>query len=220
MNDIMDEASDRNYRLNVGFQYPNQPSYIDAGKNTYNIHWLVLAKQYLMRSGYKGEPVVLLASKDYPPMYNSALVMQQELQAVGINAQLNVVDWPTSVQLAANTTSGWNFFYTGWGTPTELGPNDTMLNRVGATATYKPKGGAEDTKMVALWNDMNALPTAEERKQAFAKMQEYALDQVYALPFGSFTKVQGVVAQRAGLRAVPYPANGQCVVEPVTQMAA
>ena len=28
----MDAASDGNYNLNVGFQYPNQPDYSDAGK--------------------------------------------------------------------------------------------------------------------------------------------------------------------------------------------
>ncbi|MGH7211586.1 MAG: ABC transporter substrate-binding protein, partial [Acetobacteraceae bacterium] len=35
MDDIMDAASDGNYRLNVGFQYPTQSDYTDAGKNTY-----------------------------------------------------------------------------------------------------------------------------------------------------------------------------------------
>ncbi len=33
----MDAATDGNYRLNVGLQYPNQPDYTDAGKETYNI---------------------------------------------------------------------------------------------------------------------------------------------------------------------------------------
>jgi peptide/nickel transport system substrate-binding protein len=202
MDEIMDAASDGNYRLNVGFQYPNQPSYSDAGKETYNVHDPALAKHYLAQSGYKGEPVVLLTDKDYSPMYNSALVMQQELQAIGINAQMKVVDWPTSVQLSANTTDGWNFFYTGWGTPTALGANDTMLNLIGPNAAYKPKGGAEDPKLLAMWNDMNTLPTPADRKQAFARMQQYVLDEVYAVPFGSFTKVQGVRSDVKGF--VPF----------------
>ena len=202
MDEIMDAASDGNYRLNVGFQYPNQPSYSDAGKETYNIHDPALAKNYVAQSGYKGEPVVLLTDKDYSPMYNSALVMQQELQAIGINAQMKVVDWPTSVQIQANTTDGWNFFYTGWGTPTALGANDTMLNLIGPNAAYKPKDGAEDPKMLALWNDMTTLPTPDARKQAFARMQEYVLDKVYAVPFGSFTKVQGVRSNVKGF--VPF----------------
>ena len=36
MDEIMDAATDGNYKLNVGFQYPNQPSYTDAGKETYD----------------------------------------------------------------------------------------------------------------------------------------------------------------------------------------
>ena len=36
MDEIMDAATDGNYKLNVGFQYPNQPNYTDAGKETYN----------------------------------------------------------------------------------------------------------------------------------------------------------------------------------------
>ncbi|MGH7154829.1 MAG: ABC transporter substrate-binding protein, partial [Acetobacteraceae bacterium] len=87
MKEIMQAATDGNYNLNVGYQYPNQPDYTDAGKETYNINNPKLAKEYLAKSGYKNEPVVLLTDKDYPPMYNSAVVMQQQLQTLGINAQ-------------------------------------------------------------------------------------------------------------------------------------
>ena len=45
MDEIMDAASDGNYKLNVGFQYPNQPDYTDAGKETYNINDPALAKK-------------------------------------------------------------------------------------------------------------------------------------------------------------------------------
>ena len=48
MDEIMDAASDGNYNLNVGFQYPDQPGYTDAGKETYNLHDPALAKKYLM----------------------------------------------------------------------------------------------------------------------------------------------------------------------------
>ena len=202
MDEIMDAASDGNYVLNVGFQYPNQPSYSDAGKETYNIKDATLAKKYLAQSGYKGEPVVLLTNKDYPPMYNSALVMQQQLQAIGVNAQLKVVDWPTSVQLSAKPDSGWNFFYTGWGTQPALGAGATMQFFADPGATYRPKNDKGDPQVMALWNDMNTLPTPEARQQAFANMQKYTLEQVYAVPFGSFTKVQGVRSNVQGF--VPF----------------
>jgi peptide/nickel transport system substrate-binding protein len=202
MDEIMDAASDGNYQLNVGFQYPNQPDYTDAGKETYNLHDPALARKYLTEANYQGEPVVLLTNKDYPPMYNSALVMQQQLQAVGINAQMKVVDWPTSVQMMLNTTEGWNFHFTGWGTQPALGALATMQFMIQPTATYKPKGGIDDPDMLAAWNDMNTLPTEEGRQQAFARMQKLVLDRVYAVPFGSFTKVQAVRSNVDGF--VPF----------------
>jgi peptide/nickel transport system substrate-binding protein len=192
MDEIMDAASDGNYNLNVGFQYPNQPDYTDAGKATYNLHDGELAKKYLAQAGYQGEPVVLLTDKDYPPMYNSALVMQQQLQAVGINAQMKVVDWPTSVQMSLNTTEGWNFFFTGWGTQPALGGLATMQFLVQPNAAYKPVDGKDDPDVLAAWNDMNTLPTAAGRQDAFARMQTLVLERVYAVPFGSFSKVQAV----------------------------
>jgi peptide/nickel transport system substrate-binding protein len=69
-------------------------------------------------------------------------------------------------------------------------------------AVYMPKGGQDDPQLLALWNDMNSLPTLEGRKNAFAKMQKYALEQVYTLPLGSLTKVQAVRSDVKGY--VPY----------------
>jgi peptide/nickel transport system substrate-binding protein len=202
MDDIMDAASDGNYRLNVGFQYPNQAFYSDAGKDTYNINNPTLAKKYLADSGYKGEPVVLLTDKDYPAMYNSALVMQQEMQSIGINAQLKVLDWPTSANMALKPDTGWNFFYTGWGTQPALGALATMQFFVQPGAVYMPKGGKDDPVVLKYWNEMNSLPTVDGRKKAFADMQKYVLDQVYTIPLGSLTKVQAVRSNVKGY--VPY----------------
>jgi len=202
MTPIMQAATDGNFRLNVGFQYPNQPDYTDAGKDTYNLHDPVLAKKYLKESGYKGEPVVLLTDQDYTPMYNSALVMQQQLKAVGINAQLKVVDWPTSVQISQKQDKGWNFFFTGYGTQPALGPLAVMQFFAQPTPVYRPPAGHPDPEVLKLWNAMNTEPTAAERQQAFADMQKYILDQVYAIPFGSLTKIQAVRSDVKGF--VPF----------------
>ncbi len=198
MDEIMEAASDGNYRLNAGFQYPNQPAYTDAGKETYNLHDAALAKRYLVQGGYKGEPVILLTNKDYPSMYNAALIVQQQLQAIGINAQMKVVDWLTSVQMVRNTADGWNFHFTAWGTQPNLGPLATMQALVMPGATYKPKDDKDDPDVLAAWTEMNTGPSPEARQAAFARMQKLVLDRVYALPFGSLTKMQGVRANVAG----------------------
>jgi peptide/nickel transport system substrate-binding protein len=205
MDEIMDAASDSNYRLNVGFQFPNQPDYTDAGKETYNLHNAALAKTYLSQAGYKNEPVILLTNKDYPSMYNAALVMQQQLQAVGINAQMKVVDWPTSVQMSLTADQGWNFHFTGWGTQPALGALATMQFLVEPNATYHPKDAKDDPDVLAAWKAMNTEPTEAGRQQAYAKMQQLVLERVLAIPFGSLTKVQAVRSNVSGFTPFRIP---------------
>ena len=49
---------------------------------------------------------------------------------------------------------------------------------------------------------MNASPTKEGRKEAFARMQKVILEKAYVFPFGSLTKVQ---ASRANVEGyVPF----------------
>ena len=190
MDEIMDAATDGNYRLNFGFAYPNQPDYVETGKATYNQKDPAKAKRLLAEAGYKGEPVVLLTNKDYASMYNAALVVQEQLKGIGINAEVKVVDWPTSVQMAMKPDTGWNLYFTGWGTQPALGALATMAFMAPPSSYYMPKDGKPDPDLLAAWNAMNSSPTKEERKAAFGRMQEVILTKTLAFPFGSLTKVQ------------------------------
>lgn len=198
MDEIMDAATDGNYKLNFGFAFPNQPDYVNTGKETYNQKDPAKAKKLLQEAGYKGQPVVLLTNKDYSSMYNAALVVQQELQAVGVNADVKVVDWPTAVQMAQKADSGWNLFFSGWGTQPALGALATMAFLAPPGAQYMPKNGVDDPDMLAAWNDMNNKPTKDERRAAFGEMQKVILEKAYAFPFGSLTKVQATRANVDG----------------------
>ena len=203
MEDIMDAATDGNYRLNVGFQYPNQPSYTDAGRETYNINDPARARALLRESGYRNEPIIILTNRDYPPMYNAALVMQQQLRAVGINANLRVVDWPTSVQMSQRVNSDeWHIFHSGWGTQPALGALATMQFLVAPGANYRPRDDKDDPDVLAAWNRMNNEREPAARQAAFADMQRLVLERAYAYPFGALTKVQAVRSNVQGY--VPF----------------
>lgn len=205
--EIMDAATDGNYRLNVGFQYPHQPTYTDAGKEHYNQKNAAKAKKLLAESGYKGEPVVLLTNKDYTSMYNAALVMSEQLKAIGIKAEMKVVDWPTSVQIQVQPTPspGWNYFFTGYGTQPALGALATMNFFMGSNPNYKPKEGAADPVLAAAWDDMNQKIDPKERQAAFVRMQARIMDQAFVQPFGALTKVQGVRTNVKGYKPFRIP---------------
>ena len=146
MDEIMDAATDGAYKLNVGFQFPGRATYTDAGKESYNLHDPELAKKYLKEAGYNNEPVILMTNKDYTSMYNAALVMSEQLKAVGINAKLEVVDWPTSVQRQEKEDTGWNYFFTGYGTQPALGPLATMkFFAPPLSSGYHPRRAASPT---------------------------------------------------------------------------
>ena len=205
MDEIMDAATGGEYSLNAGFQYPNQPAYSEAGKDTYNIKDPERAKALLTGSGYGGETVVLLTNKDDPPMYNAALVAQQQLQAIGINAELKVVDRATSIQMARQSATGWNVFFTAWGMAPAQGALAAMRLLADPNTGYRPLNSPGDPGLLSAWADMTGLPDPAGRQAAFARMQAIALDQVYAIPFGTLTKIQGTRANVRGFAPFRIP---------------
>jgi peptide/nickel transport system substrate-binding protein len=205
MDEIMDAATDGNYRLNVGLQYPNQPAYTDVGKETYNQHDAALAKKYLAEAGYKGEPVVLLTNKDYASMYNAALVMAEQLKAVGVKAELKVMDWPTSTQMAKTSNSGWNYAFTGWGSETAVGALGIMQDLIPPSMQFMPKDPNGDPDLNAAYLDMTQKVDPKERQAAWVRAQKIALERAYVLPFGALTKMQGVRANVQGFTPFRIP---------------
>ena len=193
MDDIMESASDGAYRLNVGFQYPGQSQYTDAGKETYNQKNPAKAKQLLTEAGYKGEEVVLMTNKDYTSMYNASLVMAEQLKAVGINVKLEVIDWPAAAQRWSNTTTGWNFFFNAHGNGPVQGPIQTIRQYASPQSAYKPKTPTDaDKPFNDAFSEMVNGATPDIRKAAFAKAQARLLDQALVIPFGALNQLQAV----------------------------
>ena len=56
------------------------------------------AKQLLKEAGYKGEPIKMLANKrPIVPSFEAAVIAQAMLQAVGLNVEIEVLDWATQL---------------------------------------------------------------------------------------------------------------------------
>ncbi|NNG00801.1 MAG: ABC transporter substrate-binding protein [Desulfobacteraceae bacterium] len=56
------------------------------------------AKKLLKEAGYNGEEVNISVSKKYPMHFGIAVAVQSELQAVGINAKLKVMEWANLIK--------------------------------------------------------------------------------------------------------------------------
>lgn len=79
--------------------FPEQVDwYSEAGKPYWNQHNLEEARKLVKESGYNGQEVVIIATKEYAELYNLAIVAQQVLKQIGVKSRLDVYDWPTVLQ--------------------------------------------------------------------------------------------------------------------------
>jgi peptide/nickel transport system substrate-binding protein len=192
--EVMEAASDGDFKHNYSFQYPGTSYYTEIGRQLLDQHDPARAKQLLQEAGYRGEKVVLLTNKDYPSLYNSGLVVSQQLKAAGINAELLVLDWPSALQKAMKGTPDWNFFFTGWITYVAVGGVQTLRPMAEPNPVYTPPDGKTDPAFMQAFEEVANGATLEARKAAFERAQKIALDDVMVIPMGVMPKVQAVRA--------------------------
>jgi peptide/nickel transport system substrate-binding protein len=72
------------------------------------------AKRLLQEAGYKKEPIRFMTTQEYKWMYDFALLSKQQLEDVGFNIDLQVVDWATLVK-RRNNPKEYDVFTTGMG---------------------------------------------------------------------------------------------------------
>jgi len=192
--DIMQAASDGDWKPNPSLQYPGTTYYTEAGKEFLDQHNPAKARELLKEAGYHGEKVVLLTNKDYPSLYNSALVMTQQLKAVGINAQLLVLDWPSALQMSLKGTADWNFFFSGWITYVAQGGQQTLRTMAEPNAVFTPPDKKDPPQFMKDFDEVSNGATLAARKAAFADAQKLAFEDVMVIPTGVMPKVQGVRA--------------------------
>ncbi len=199
--EIMEAATEGQYKLNPGFQYPGQQYFSDAGKELLNQKNKDKARALLKEAGYNNEPIVLLTNREFPVMYNTSLVMAEQLKAAGMNAVLEVLDWPAALQKSQREATGWNVFFTGWITVIALGGPQTLRQMAEPNPVFRPVDNKVDADFMAAFNEVNSLPTIEARREAFARAQRIALERVYAIPFGVAPKTQAVRANVENFRS-------------------
>ncbi|AWM87984.1 ABC transporter substrate-binding protein [Microvirga sp. 17 mud 1-3] len=97
MPQLVAAVSNGNGRPNNSAVAVTSAYYADAQRKGYTYD-PAKAQQLLKEAGYKGEPIKIIANKRvHVPSFNAAVIAQAMMQAVGINAEIEVLEWATQL---------------------------------------------------------------------------------------------------------------------------
>lgn len=168
-----------NYRMNSSYMQEEQIQWFtEAGSEHYNNPNPEEAKALLEEAGYDGGPIKIMTTKDYSYMYNSAVVIQEQLQEIGMNVELEVYDWPTLLNLEADPNE-WDLEVMGFGT------TSTPLEQ----HYFRPDTnyGPIDDKIEALLEEIRAATSEEEAQQLWEELQAYSWEYLPIIKIADYT---------------------------------
>ena len=178
---------------------PNQTDwYSQAGKEEYNQHNLEKAKQLLAESGYKGEEVTILVTRDYPDYYNAAVVAQQQLNAIGLKTKLDVYDWPT-MQERRKDEKNWDIFVVGFAVRPTLHQFPFLDSRAGYP------GWTNNPEFDRLLDEIQSSPSISEAKPLVDQLQALVWQDLPIVKLGNRLNLAATAEHVQGLQDVIGP---------------
>lgn len=134
---------------------------------------LAKAKELLAEAGYDGTPVVLMHSTNVPVLTNLAPVAKELMEAIGMNVDMQSMDWSTLVARRSKkdppAEGGWNMFLTAWAMGDLINPlTMAFLNSSCDTALF---GWPCNEKIESLRDAFARAGTFEEQKKIVEDIQ-------------------------------------------------
>jgi peptide/nickel transport system substrate-binding protein len=152
------------------------PYYGDAEKEGWSYD-PALSKKLLQEAGYKGQEFKIMATKRYPQAYDAAVIMQAMLQAVGINAQLDVTEWATQLD---RYNSG-NYQMMSFPFSARLDPSLNFEMMTG-NKDKQPRKVWDNPEAIKLIADSAVATDKAVRQAAFDKLHKMFLADVPSIP--------------------------------------
>ena len=166
------------------------------------------ARRMVAESGYKGEPIVLMAPTDQPQLVQAAQVTNALFKSLGLNVQYTSLDWGTLIQRRnsreAPDKGGWNCYCTGWvglSVATPFTHTPLRTNGTAASAWWRPT----DDKMEQLRDAWLDAPDLATQKKICDEIQLRAFDIVPFIPTGQSFSPTAFRSNLTGFAKSPYP---------------
>jgi peptide/nickel transport system substrate-binding protein len=166
------------------------------------------AKQLLKEGGYDGKPIVVMQPTDLAIVAPLAPVTVQALRAIGMNIDMQSMDWQTLVGRRAKqdppAQGGWNIFHTTWVNADMTNP----IGNVGMNAKGKVGGWfgwPEDAEIEKLRDAFARETDQAKQKQIASDIQKRAYEVVMYVPTGQYAQPYAFRKNITGVMAGPVP---------------
>lgn len=177
------------WRDGVGYFCPGTPMANSAGmENLTRPRDLVATRKGLDAAGYRGERVVLLNPTDNPRFKAMAEVGADLLTKLGVNVDMQAMDWATVTQRRAKQEpvdqGGWSMFHTASSGPDQFNPAvHAFLSGKGRSGVV---GWPSSSRIEELRNEWFAAEDLAAQKRVAERLQLQAFEDVPYIPAGQW----------------------------------
>ena len=175
-------------RVPAGLFIPGSPLAVDEGFDKV-AGWgdIEKAKKELAAAGYKGERIVALSATSIPSIWALAQVANDALKRMGMNVDVQALEWGTVVQRRASQEAidkgGWNIFMTNLGGNSNVSPAASSAIRSGTAAWF---GWPDMPQMEALRDSWLDAPDLASQKSIGLEMQKLLFVEAPYVPLGYY----------------------------------
>ena len=189
------------WRDHVGVFSVDKPMSTEAGVEVMAGD-LEAARRALAQSGYKGEPIVILAPADYASLYAVAQVAADMLKRIGMNVVLQSIDYGTQTQRRMSRNrpdqGGWNIFFAWFSGTNRYDP----AAHLGITSTWP--GWPAIPEIEALREAWFLAPDLAAQRAIARQIQLLVWRDVPYIPLGSYYTQDAFDRRLTGIsRAIP-----------------
>lgn len=185
------------YWNNSALMHEESPWYIEPDAEYRDFHEnanIDQAEEYLERAGYDGETINLLVSSDQDDHYGLAVVLQDQMGDAGMNVDLNVVDWPSLLEIREDPAAQ-DIFISGVGNTPVLPPTFNFFSPTWA-------GWTDDEDIFAAAEEFLFSVDDQHAEQAMHDLQEAYFDYAPLLKFGDRTILWGLSDEYEGFEHI------------------
>lgn len=166
-----------------------------AGEGVYNVHDIELAKEYVEKSNYNGEEIVILDTKESSIESAGALALQSQLKEIGLNVTVELVDSATLMEKRAQK-EGWNIYVNEW---SELNPDPQVFQPWTATDGWLINWDDEYSHdMDDIFNQMMVEVDQDKRVELVKEMYKKFWDYCPYLKTYSHKRIHGLSSNLKG----------------------